>query len=88
MKKFFNIFLLDSKPLQGQIDQLKLTVCNLEATSFTLKDKWVAGLIIAKLPELYTMLKMIFASVSNSDQYRLSSNDIIDQALAKKAQCI
>jgi hypothetical protein len=88
MEKFFNISLSDSKPLQGQIDQLKLTVRNLEATSFTLEDKWVAGLIIAKLPESYTTLKTIFASVSDSDQYCLSSNDVIDQALAEEARCI
>jgi hypothetical protein len=88
MEKFFNISLMDSEPLQGQIDQLKLMVHNLEVTGFTLKDKWVASLIIAKLPESYTMLKMIFASVSDSDQYRLSSNDIIDQALAEEARCI
>jgi hypothetical protein len=85
MEKFFNISLTDSEPLQGQINQLKLMVHNLEATGFTLKDKWVAGLIITKLPESYTTLKTIFASVSDSDQYRLSSNDVIDQALAEKA---
>ena len=57
MEKFFNISLTDSEPLQGQIDQLKLTVRNLEATSFTLKDKWVASLIIAKLPKSFTTLR-------------------------------
>jgi hypothetical protein len=88
MEKFFNTSLTDSEPIQNQIDQLKLTVRNLEAAGFALEDKWVAGLIIAKLPKSYTTLKTIFASISDSDQYRLSSNNVIDQALAEEARHI
>jgi gag-polypeptide of LTR copia-type len=67
MEKFFNTSLTDSEPIQGQIDQLKLTVQSLEAAGFTLEDKWIAGLIITKLPESYSMLKTIFASINDSD---------------------
>jgi hypothetical protein len=74
MEKFFNTSLMDSEPIQGQIDQLKLIVQSLEAASFTLKDKWIVGLIIAKLPESDSTLKMIFASVNDSDQHHISSN--------------
>jgi hypothetical protein len=51
MEKFFNTSITDSEPIQSQINQLQLMVCNLEAASFTLEDKWVAGLIITKLPK-------------------------------------
>jgi hypothetical protein len=53
MEKFFNISLMDSEPIQGQINQLKLMVQSLETASFTLEDKWITGLIITKLPESY-----------------------------------
>jgi gag-polypeptide of LTR copia-type len=88
MEKLFNTALTDSEPIQGQIDQLKLTVRSLETAGFTLEDKWIAGLIIAKLPESYSMLKTIFSSVNDSQQHHISSNNIIDQILADEARRI
>jgi gag-polypeptide of LTR copia-type len=85
MEKLFNTVLMDSEPIQGQIDQLKLMVRSLETASFTLEDKWIAGLIIAKLPESYSMLKTIFSSVNDSQQHHISLNNIIDQILADEA---
>jgi gag-polypeptide of LTR copia-type/GAG-pre-integrase domain len=88
MEKLFNTALTDSEPIQGQIDQLKLMVQSLETAGFTLEDKWIVGLIIAKLPESYSTLKTIFSSVNDSQQHHISSNNIIDQILADEACCI
>jgi gag-polypeptide of LTR copia-type len=80
MEKLFNTALTDSEPIQGQIDQLKLTVRSLETASFTLEDKWISGLIIAKLPKSYSTLKTIFSSVNDLQQHHISLNDIINQS--------
>ena len=82
MEKLFMTPFSDMEPIQGQIDQYRLTLCGLEAVSFTLAEKWAASLLIIKLPSCYSMLKMMISTLPES---QITLNDIIDQVLTDEA---
>jgi hypothetical protein len=85
MERLFMTPFSETEPIQGQIDQFKLTLRNLEAVGFTLAEKWVVGLLIIKLPDVYSMQKAILSSLPEN---KINLNDVIDQILADEARRI
>jgi len=85
MEKLFMTPFSDTELIQGQIDQFKLTLWSLETVGFTLAEKWIAGLLVIKLPEAYSMQKAILSSLPEK---QTNVNDIIDQILANEAHHI
>jgi len=85
MEKLFMTPFSDTELIQGQIDQFKLTLWSLETVGFTLAEKWIAGLLVIKLPEAYSMQKAILSSLPEK---QTNVNDIIDQILADEAHHI
>jgi len=75
----------DAKPLKPQINQLQLTVCNLETARFAMAKKYLTGIIIMCLPKSLSTLKTILA---NTDDMKLSVKGIINQVLFDKAHWI
>jgi hypothetical protein len=85
MEKLFLSSFLDSDPLEPQIDQMKLTARSLESVGFPLDDKWLAGIIVMKLPESMATLKAI---LSHTDSTKLTSNAVINEILVDEARRI
>src|SRR6267142_1717117 len=75
----------DAEPLEPQIDQLRLTARNLETARFAMAEKYLAGIIIMRLPESLSTLKTILA---NTDDAKLSVKGITNQVLADEARRI
>jgi hypothetical protein len=85
MERLFMTPFSETEPIQGQINQFKLMLQNLEAVEFMLAEKWVAGLLIVKLPNMYLMQKAILSSLPEN---KINLNDVIDQILADEARHI
>jgi hypothetical protein len=85
MERLFMAPFSETEPIQGQINQFKLTLQNLEAVGFMLAEMWVMGLLIVKLPDTYLMQKAILSSLPEN---KINLNDIIDQILADEAHHI
>jgi hypothetical protein len=85
MERLFMTPFSEMEPIQGQIDQFKLMLRNLEAVGFTLAEKWVTGLLIVKLPDAYSMQKAILSSLPEN---KINLNDVINQILADEAHRI
>jgi hypothetical protein len=73
----------DAEPLEPQIDQLRLTARNLETAGSAMAEKYLAGIIIMRLPESLSALKTILA---NTDDAKLTVEGTTNQVLADEAR--
>jgi hypothetical protein len=85
MEKLFMTRFSDSEPLGPQIDQMRLTARTLASVGFPLDDKWLASIMVMKLPESMPTLKAI---LSHTDSANLTSNAVTNEILVDEARRI
>jgi hypothetical protein len=84
MESLFMSHFSESEPLQQQIDKVVRTVRHLNCIGFPLSDKWLASILIMKLPE--SLLKMVLINIENAKL--TASNGVITRILADEGHRI
>jgi hypothetical protein len=85
MEKLFMTQFSDSESLEPQLDQMRLTARALTSVGFPLDDKWLAGIMVMKLPESMATLKAI---LSHTDSAKLTSTAVTNEILVDEARRI
>jgi hypothetical protein len=77
--------LIDTEPMQSQVNTLILMVQQLAMARLPIDDKLLTYLLILHLPKSYSMLKTI---LSNSDSTKATSKGMAFQILLEECRCI
>ncbi len=78
MEELFHTAIVESEPLETQINKLLQAARNLESLGFGLADNVLAFVIVMALPETMSTLKTILYNTQGSD---LHSEGIVNQII-------
>jgi hypothetical protein len=85
LEKLLMTPLVNTEPMQSQINALILALQQLTMARLSVNDKLLAYLLVLHLPESYLMLKTVLSSL---DSTKAMSKSMLYQIYAKEHQCI
>jgi hypothetical protein len=85
LEKLLMTPLVDTEPMQPQINALILALQQLAMAGLSVNDKLLAYLLILRLPESYLTLKTVLSSL---DSTKAMSKSMLYQIYAEERRCI